>query len=118
MLPALTLLLACQLVGEVLVRSLGLPVPGPVLGLLLLAVGLLAWSRRQPDLTGTGLEKLSTAILGTLGLLFVPAGVGVIGQLDLLAERVLPIALVLVVSTALTMLATVGTFLLVKRFSQ
>lgn len=115
MLPALTLLLACQLAGEVVVRVTGLPVPGPVLGLVLLAAGLLAWSRRRPDLAGTGLERVSTMILGTLGLLFVPAGVGVIGQLDLLADHILPIALVLVVSTALTILATVGTFLLVKR---
>ena len=38
MLSGLTLLLICQLIGEVLARVLHLPVPGPVLGLLLLLV--------------------------------------------------------------------------------
>lgn len=118
MLPALTLLLACQLAGEVLVRTLALPIPGPVLGLVLLTAGLLLAARRWPDLTGTGIEKLATGLLASLGLLFVPAGVGVIGQLDMIAGHALPIAIVLVFSTALTMLATVGTFLLVKRFSR
>src|SRR5277367_2638639 len=42
------LLLACQLVGEVLARSLALPAPGPVIGLALLALGLAAWTRRRP----------------------------------------------------------------------
>jgi len=39
MLEALTLILTCQLIGEVMVLVSGLPVPGPVLGMLL----LLAW---------------------------------------------------------------------------
>lgn len=36
MLEAIALILACQLVGEVTVLILDLPVPGPVLGMLLL----------------------------------------------------------------------------------
>ena len=36
MIAQLTLLLTCQLVGEVVVRFLGLPLPGPVLGMVLL----------------------------------------------------------------------------------
>jgi len=41
------LLLACQLVGEVLARGLALPAPGPVIGLALLMLGLAAWTRRR-----------------------------------------------------------------------
>ena len=115
MLAALTLLLACQLAGEIIVRALGLPLPGPVMGLLLLSAGLLLARRRFPDLTGTGLERLASMILGSLGLLFIPAGVGVVGQLDLLASYWPAIATTLLLSTVLTLLATVGTFLLVKR---
>ncbi|MGF1546609.1 MAG: LrgB family protein [Thiotrichales bacterium] len=40
MLGALTVLLVFQLVGEVVVQWLGLPVPGPVCGMLLLFVAL------------------------------------------------------------------------------
>src|ERR1700736_3937300 len=38
---SLSLILLCQLTGEVMARGLGLPVPGPVIGLLLLLLLLL-----------------------------------------------------------------------------
>ena len=37
MIASLSLILLCQLIGEVFVRGLGLPMPGPVIGLLVLA---------------------------------------------------------------------------------
>ena len=45
MIASLSLILLCQLAGEVFVRSLGLPMPGPVIGLMLLLVLLLARDR-------------------------------------------------------------------------
>ncbi len=43
MILSLTLLLLCQLAGEILARAAALPVPGPVVGMaLLLAVLILA----------------------------------------------------------------------------
>ncbi len=96
MLGALTQLIGFQCLGEILSRALALPVPGPVLGLLL----LLAWFgiRGGP---GAAMQDLSAALLGTLGLLFVPAGVGIVTQLDALAADWLAIAVAVVVSTAL-----------------
>ena len=76
------LLLACQLVGEVLARSLALPAPGPVIGLALLALGLAAWTRRRPmsddEIAASDVGRAATGLLGSLSLLFVPAGVGVV----------------------------------------
>ena len=47
MIPALLTLLLSQLAGETLSRALGLPLPGPVLGMLLLTAGCaLAWWRQ------------------------------------------------------------------------
>jgi putative effector of murein hydrolase LrgA (UPF0299 family) len=43
MLGYLTLIFCCQLLGELVVTALGLPVPGPVLGMALLFAGLLAY---------------------------------------------------------------------------
>jgi len=40
MIPALLAILTCQLAGEVLSRSLGLPLPGPVLGMVLMVAAL------------------------------------------------------------------------------
>ena len=54
-------------------------------------------------------------MLGTLGLLFVPAGVGVMQQGTLLLSRGPVLAVVLVISTVLTLLVTVGVFLAVSR---
>ena len=116
MLRGLFLLLTCQLVGEALARALNLPAPGPVIGLALLAGGLAVWARGQtnPDVEATDVAKVSTALLGSLSLLFVPAGVGVVQYFDLLAANGVALALALVVSTVLTLLATVGVFLWVK----
>jgi putative effector of murein hydrolase LrgA (UPF0299 family) len=112
----LFLLLLCQLVGEVIARGLSLPAPGPVLGLALLAAGLFVWSRRGGgDVDKTDVGKASTALLASLSLLFVPAGVGVVQYLDLLSSNALALGLALVASTVLTLLATVGVFLFVKR---
>lgn len=73
MLGAVTLLLFCQLAGEVLVRLVRLPVPGPVLGMVFLFLYLLI-RRHVPE----AVERVSNRLLDHLSLLFVPAGVGVI----------------------------------------
>ncbi len=113
MIRALAVLLLCQLAGEMLTRALGLPVPGPVNGLVILGVALLVF--RQPLLAFADVEKTADAILGTLGLLFIPAGVGVVQQLGLLGTYWPAIIATLVLSTLITMLVTVGTFLWVKK---
>jgi holin-like protein len=119
MIRALTLLLVCQLVGEIITRALALPVPGPVIGLGLLAVGAILHAR----LTGmaasaieqTDLGATASALLGSLGLLFVPAGVGIVQQLPLIRAYALAIFVALLVSTVLTLLVTVYVFIFVKR---
>ena len=44
MIVSFSLILLCQLIGEVFVRALHLPIPGPVIGLMLLLVLLFARS--------------------------------------------------------------------------
>ncbi len=100
MIAALTLLLACQLAGEVAARALHLPLPGPVLGMILLAVGLLARGGDPP----AEFAAAADGLLRNLGLLFVPAAVGVVLHLDLLARAAAPIALAVLVGT----LAAIG----------
>lgn len=112
MIHALALILACQLAGEVLSRSIALPVPGPVLGMALLLV-LMLLSQRMANY----LRPTAEAILRHLSLLFVPAGVGVIGHLRLLGEQALAIGVVLVVSTVLAIAAGAISFLAVARLT-
>lgn len=110
-LTGLTWLLVFQLVGEVAVRLLQWPVPGPVLGMLLLFLLLLV-VRRVP----APLDTASTGLLAHLSLLFVPAGVGIMVHADRLLAEWLPIVAVLLVTTVLTMLFTAGVMLLTTRW--
>jgi holin-like protein len=115
------ILLAFQLVGEVAARGLGLPAPGPVIGLALLVVALGLYQRWRPldeeALAESDLGKAARGLLAALPLLFVPAGVGVVQYMGLLREQGLALSAALVVSTVATLLATVGVFLLVKRLT-
>ena len=119
MIASLSLILLCQLAGEVIVRGLGLPMPGPVLGLLFLLLLLLGRDRfavlARGPLQGNGVEGASRGLLAHLSLLFIPAGVGVVQKLDLLAEHGIAIVLILAVSVVVTLLVTVATFLLASR---
>jgi putative effector of murein hydrolase LrgA (UPF0299 family) len=119
MIASLSLILLCQLAGEVIVRGLVLPMPGPVIGLVLLLVLLLARDRfaslRRGPLHGDGVESASRGLLANLSLLFVPAGVGVVQKLDLVAQHGIAIAGVLVISVVVTLLVTVATFLVASR---
>jgi holin-like protein len=101
MLSALTLLLVLQLIGEVFVQWFALPVPGPVIGLLLLFSGLL-WRGRLGD----ELRTTANALLQHLSLLFVPAGVGVMIHAARVADEWLALSLALVGSTLLSMAVT------------
>jgi holin-like protein len=119
MIASLSLILLCQLAGEVFVRGLKLPMPGPVVGLLLLLVLLLARDRfkvlARGPLQQHGVENASRGLLAHLSLLFVPAGVGVVQKLDLIAEHGIAIIVVLAISVVVTLLVAVATFLLAGR---
>jgi putative effector of murein hydrolase LrgA (UPF0299 family) len=120
MIRGLFALLLCQLVGEILARGLALPAPGPVIGLALLTLALWLWNRRMPfsddELAASDVGKAATGLLGSLSVLFVPAGVGVVQYLGLLRDQGVALAVSLVVSTLLTLVATVGAFVAVKRW--
>jgi putative effector of murein hydrolase LrgA (UPF0299 family) len=100
-LNGITILLIYQLVGEVSGRLLQLPIPGPVLGMVLLFLSLLL----RDSLAAT-LHEASSALLGHLSLLFVPAGVGVIAHFQRIGHEWLPISIALILSTVITLAAT------------
>lgn len=110
MLEALATLLAFQLLGEALAHATHLPVPGPVLGMMAL---FLAWPHlaRLHDRLGA----VADALLGHFGLLFVPAGVGVMLHAGLVAAWWAPLLLAVVLSSALTLLAAAWLFERLRR---
>src|SRR5690348_7863772 len=119
MIANLSLILICQLIGEVIVRGLHLPLPGPVIGLVFLFVVLVLRDRfavlaRGPLRRGA-VEGTAKGMLAHLSLLFVPAGVGIVQQLDLLTQHGIAIFLILAASVLVTLLVTAGTFLVTSR---
>jgi holin-like protein len=110
MLPAFAVLLAFQLAGECLARVLPMGIPGPVIGLCLLAIACLA-SHRLRDFT----EQAARPIIGTLSLLFLPAAVGVVQFLPVLERDGIAIAAAILISTFLTLVVTALVFRFVVR---
>jgi holin-like protein len=93
-LEAIAALLVCQLVGELIVIGVGLPLPGPLIGMAIMFIGLVIYGDVPESLANT-----TKGLLDQLSLLFVPAGVGVMTHLTLLGEEWVPITSSLVIST-------------------
>src|SRR5690349_17574951 len=91
-------LLICQAIGELVHRMTGLPLSGPIIGMVI----ALAWMimRGGPS---AGLRASANSLLEYLSLLFVPAAVGVIAYMPVLQRQWLPIRVALFASTILGM---------------
>jgi holin-like protein len=100
-LSGITVLLVCQLAGELVTRGLDLPVPGPVVGMVILLAAL-SVARQRP----AGVEAAADRLLANLSLLFIPAGVGITKYLGLIADEWVPILVALVASTLVTLAVT------------
>ena len=97
MIAGLVRILLFQGLGEVVSRLLVPTIPGPVIGLVL----LLAWfhlrKRVEPSV-----DLVAGALVQHLGLLFVPAAVGVVMFLPQLRSHALAVAVALVGSVVAT----------------
>lgn len=94
MIQALCLLIFAQLAGTLLADAFVLPVPGPVIGLLLLLIWLLSGGRSPANL-----HILSDGFIRYLPILFVPAAVGCVQYLDLLSNFGIVLFTIIIVST-------------------
>lgn len=106
----ITLLLAYQLVGEMIVLFFNWPIPGPVIGMFLLFISLLfraGWAARWIE--------PSQHFLRYLSLFFVPAGVGVMLHLTRVGEQWLAIGVALLISTIVSLVVTAAVMLLMMR---
>jgi holin-like protein len=92
-LRGLAFLLLLQAIGEALSHSLKLPVPGPVIGMLLLLPAL------QFECLRVAVAAAAELLLAHLSLLFIPVGVGVITHLSVLSQYGPKLLLVIALST-------------------
>ncbi len=102
MVEGLLVLLLCQVVGTLLAGWLHLELPGAVLGMLLLLAMLLV---RRPD-PDAPVVRAGGRVLDELPVLFIPAGVGLVGCLGVIARSWLPVGAGLVVAWVAGLVAT------------
>jgi putative effector of murein hydrolase LrgA (UPF0299 family) len=110
MIRHLTVILGFQLLGEIITRALGLPLPGPVLGMVLFLLLLVLLPTYANSVKST-----AQGLLAHLSLLFVPAGVGVVGHIQTLGSDVGVILLSVVISTIAAIVVSVYSFTLTAK---
>lgn len=105
----LLVLIGFTWIGHCIRGRFDLPLPGPVVGLALLALALvlterhlLAWSLHS----ARHVEPVARRLLAHMGLLFVPAGAGIITEGRVIGREWLPIAAALIGSTLIGLAAT------------
>lgn len=102
MIGGLFLILAMQLLGEFIARLTGIPVPGPVVGMVLFFLFLLVRNPREDS----GVVKMADSLLGKMALFFVPAGAAVGLYLSQLASEWFAVVAGLLVSWTVTVVVT------------
>lgn len=108
----LALILLLQLIGEVTSQAFDLVIPGPVIGMVLFVILMIASPRLAEQIRGTAM-----GLLAHLSLLFVPAGVGVVGHLNTLGDQAGVIMIAIICSTVLAMIVGCYTFLIVAKLT-
>ena len=106
---AFLVLMVFEILGELLQTAFRLPVPGPVIGMFLLAPILVAAEKSTvPGIAALqdDLKRLSQFLLSWMGLFFVPAGAGLLAERDLLAREWFPILAAVAGSTVISILVT------------
>ncbi len=101
MIAGLVEILLFQGLGELASRFVVPLIPGPVAGLILLLAWLMVRKRVPPNV-----DLVATALVKHLGLLFVPAAVGVVMYLPQLRSQAVAIVTALVASVVMTIAVT------------
>lgn len=100
-LPQIAWLLGFWLLGELISRGFRWSVPGSIIGMVLLTLAL-----EFKVLKLSSVESVSDFLIRNMAFFFVPPGVGLMVNLDLLANNWLAISVAVVVSTVLVLVVT------------
>lgn len=111
MLSSIAIILGYQVVGELISRLFGLPVPGPVIGMVLMLLSFLV-----KDNLINRVRPSAGVLLANLSLLFVPAGVGIMRHGQRFLNEGVAIMIALVVSTVIAMIVTAYVIILMQKW--
>ena len=95
------LIFAFLAAGEFIVRFTHIPVPSSIIGMVLLCAALKAGIVKL-----RWVDTLATFMVNNLGFFFVPAGIGLMNCLGIIADQWVPIVCATVISTILIIAVT------------
>lgn len=104
------LILFVYFLGEVSAKSLSLPIPGNIMGMIFLFIFLVTGIIKLEKI-----EDAAKSILGNLAFLFIPAGVGLMNYFGIISNYVAQILFIVVITTFIVMSCTGLTVQLVSR---
>jgi holin-like protein len=97
----LAIILAICFIGEVLNKLLNIPIPGNVIGMIILLISLLTGLIKLE-----AIEDVAEFLLKHLAFFFVPAGVGIISSMDIIKANLFPMLVVILLSAIVVMVVT------------
>lgn len=100
-LKQLMIILISYFLGTIIQLFFNLPLPGTVLGLILL---LLALSLRIVKIEM--IEDICEVLISHMSFLFIPAGVGLMTSFDMLKGKVIAFSIIIVISTFVVWIVT------------
>jgi holin-like protein len=97
----LGIILGITYLGEIISKTVPIPLPGPVIGMILLFIMLYIGMVKVKSI-----EFLSELLLFNLAFFFIPPGVGILTSMDKLSGIWPKLLAVIVLTTIITILAT------------
>jgi len=94
--------------GEAIQKIFEINIPGPVIGLILLLLSFIIFSKKltQSKKIIKEISVTSNRIINYLSLLFVPIGVGVVMHIDYLGDNLFKIFSIIIIGTLATLVFT------------
>ncbi|MBE6054007.1 MAG: CidA/LrgA family protein [Clostridium sartagoforme] len=95
------IILGIYLIGELISKGLSLPLPGNIIGMIILLVLLCTKVIKVEKI-----ESISTFFLDHLSFFFIPAGVGLISSFDSIKDSLIYILILCLITTAIVIIVT------------
>ncbi|AGF59382.1 MULTISPECIES: CidA/LrgA family protein [Clostridium] len=109
-LKQLMIILMAYFLGVILQSVFNLPIPGTVIGLIILFLGL-SFGIVKMEM----IEDICDVLISHMSFLFVPAGVGLITSLDILKSNAISFSVIILISTVVVWVVTAYVVKMLRR---
>ena len=94
-------MLGILFLGEFLQIKFNLPIPATILGMVILLFLMITKIIKLK-----WIEDIGNTLLDNLSILFIPAGVGIVRELDLFKGNIISLAIIVLISTTVIIVVT------------